>query len=521
MRRISPVKIGKRLVGPGYTPYIIFEVASTHQGSWKLAKNYVREAKNIGADAIKFQLYEADKLLNPILSDLKPTYNFFKKSEAQRNWFPKLKKLCDEVGIDLLCTPFDEDAARFLNKLNLPAVKIASGDLTYHNLLKLVAKFEKPVIISTGCATLKEVSSAVSILRKNGCKKIVILQCTSIYPMPYEAANVRVMQTFREKFKTVVGYSDNGSKGILVPLVAVAYGASVIEKHVTSQNRRENMDDIFSLSIKEFSDMIKKIRRKPDLDILKKQFGSKIDLILGSNIKMPATNGIKRAGEKVKMTEIRERIYLRRGIYPKLDIKRGTTISPTMLIPQRPDIGTSVLNWDEIVGKSAAELLPANKPIILNRKKVYHLKIYDAVIVLSAEETEVRGENGDRIKKGINIAYKTGAPYFIFLGTKNHNQKAYKYFKKKNIQIIYPTWKIHASTRTQIYDLSKFLKEEKLANILIISHAYHIPRIKKYCAKLLSNIHYDFWPVGDIKKQKKQYESEMEKIKKYRALGHL
>ncbi|KKQ18162.1 MAG: N-acetylneuraminate synthase [Berkelbacteria bacterium GW2011_GWA1_36_9] len=185
MKRQKFIKIGQRKVCPGYPTYIIFEVASTHENNWKIAKKYVEQAKDAGADAVKFQLFEADKLLNPLTAGLKGTYDYFRTAETPKKWFPKLKKLCGKAKIDLLCTPFDEDSASFLDNIGVPAVKIASGELTNHQLLSHVAKFNKPVILSTGMATMDEVKQAVNVLKSNGCRELSLLQCVSVYPTSY------------------------------------------------------------------------------------------------------------------------------------------------------------------------------------------------------------------------------------------------------------------------------------------------------------------------------------------------
>ena len=371
-------KIGKRKIGPGNPCYIIFEVASTHENDWNIAKKYVDQAKKTGADALKFQLYTADKLLNPIASILKPTYDYFKTAETPRDWFPKLLELCKKADIDLLCTPFDKNSASFLNRLELPAVKIASGDLTNHQLLLHVAKFGKPIILSTGMAIMDEVKQAVSILKKSGCRELTLLQCASVYPMPYEDANVRAMLSLQKEFGCVVGYSDNGSESHLVPLLAVALGASIIEKHVTSQKQRGSLDDQFSMTVSEFSEMVRRIRRLEKvykgsfervISDLKKEFGKDVGKALGDGVKKPAELGISRA-DGTRMTETDERHWARRGLYPKINISKGSTVTENMLISLRPDIGISAPSLQNIIGKIAAEDLLPILPIKLEEGKI-------------------------------------------------------------------------------------------------------------------------------------------------------
>ena len=234
-----------------------------------------------------------------------------------------------------------------------------------------MAKFKKPVILSTGMATMDEVRAAVNVLRSHGCKQLILLQCTSVYPMPYEDANVRAMRGLKKEFGCLVGYSDNGSKGIVVPLVAVAMGASVIEKHVTSQKQRGSLDDAFSLSLGEFSEMTKGIRQlekdyKGHLEEaakdLAKEFGDDVEKVLGDGVKKPAGFGVKRE-DGTQMTEADERHWARRGVYPNQNIKRGAKITEAMIISLRPDVGVSALSFHEIIGKKAEEDLSKRCPL--------------------------------------------------------------------------------------------------------------------------------------------------------------
>lgn len=376
------VRIGNRLVGPGHTTYIIFEVASTHENDWEMAKEYVTQAAEAGADAVKFQLFEADKLIIPLTPGLRGTYDYFKTAETPREWFPKLKVLCNEKGIDLLCTPFDIDSASFLNEVGIPAVKNASGELTNLKLLESIATFGKPVIVSTGMATIEEVERAVDILRANGAKEIVLLQCVSVYPTSFEDANVSAMNTLGGAFSTVIGYSDNGSAGALVPLMAVALGASVIEKHVTSKKERGSIDDTFSMSVEEFADMVKRIRsidartdKEEVLKELREEFGEDFDKALGDGVKHPATHGTLVTHPGVKgayvMREADERQWARRGVYLRVPIKKGTILTKEQLLLLRPDVGISGIQYEDVVGTIAGENLKERTPLQLRGNKIF------------------------------------------------------------------------------------------------------------------------------------------------------
>lgn len=376
------VRIGSRLVGPGHPTYIIFEVASTHENDWEVAKKYVDQASDAGADAIKFQLFEADKLIVQLTPGLKGTYDYFKATETPREWYPKLKTLCDENGIDLLCTPFDIDSAKFLNDIGVPAVKNASGELTNLQLLENIATFGKPIIVSTGMATMEEVELAVSILRTNGAKEIVLLQCVSVYPTSFEDANVRAMNTLGDTFGTVTGYSDNGSAGVLVPLMAVAMGASVIEKHVTSKKERGSIDDAFSMSVEEFADMARRIRvidnrsdKEQVLTELSEEFGEDFGKALGDGVKRPALHGTEVTHPGVEgsyvMREADERQWARRGVYLRESVRKGTILTEDRLILLRPDIGISATEYTNVAGKVAGEDLKERTPLQLRNNEIF------------------------------------------------------------------------------------------------------------------------------------------------------
>lgn len=380
------MRIGRRTVGPGQPTYIIFEVASTHAGDWGAAAAYVDQAADAGADALKFQLFTADNLILPLTPGLKGTYDYLKAAETPREWFPKLKALCDARGIDLLCTPFDIDSAAFLNGLGVSAVKIASGELTNLPLLEAVAAFGKPIIMSTGMATMEEVRVAVETLWDGGAKDIVLLQCVSVYPTSFEDANVRAMQTLGKEFGTLVGYSDNGSKGDLVPLMSVAMGASVIEKHVTSQKERSSLDDVFSMSVEEFVDMARAIRaieKRADKDAvlsdLRAQWGSDFDKACGDGIKRPAPHGtlVEHPGVEGKfvMRESDERQWARRGVYLREPVRKGTIVTKDKLLLLRPDFGVSAVHYRAIPGMVAGEDLAERSPLELRDGAIFQLKL--------------------------------------------------------------------------------------------------------------------------------------------------
>jgi sialic acid synthase SpsE len=328
------VTIDDRPVGEGESIFIIAEVGSNHDGKLEQAKQLIASAKQCGADAVKFQTFTADNLVSPKYDKL---YQAFRKVELPLEWHEELANFAKKQGIIFLSTPFDEESASLLNKLGLPAFKIASGDVTDYPLLKQVASFKKPIILSTGMAELAEVEEAVKIIRDAGDDDIILLHCTSNYPPKTEDINLKAITTMREMFKLPVGYSDH-SEGITSSLGAVALGACVIEKHITTDKTLPGPDHPSALEVDEFKEMVRQIRH--------------LELALGSGIKEPVE------------AEIPERGWARRGIYAASDISKGTIINREMLKIVRPHLDTlKPGDIDLVVGRIAKKDIAAHEPI--------------------------------------------------------------------------------------------------------------------------------------------------------------
>jgi len=327
------IKIGKRLIGEGQTCFIIAEAGVNHNGSLELAKKLINMAKNAGADAVKFQTFKAEN----IVTGKTEMANYWKKSTGKKETqlkmlkkyelsfddFKILKRYCDRKKIIFLSTPHSEDAIDFLKPL-VPAYKIASGDLTNLPFLEKVAKKKKPIILSTGMGNLKEVKEAVETIKKSGNNKIILLHCTTSYPCPLEDVNLRVMLTLKKEFNLPVGYSDH-TLGILVPIMAVAMGAKVIEKHFTLNKNLPGPDHKASLEPKEFKEMVKVIRD--------------VEKALGSEIKKPT-----KSEEKIKK-------IVRKSIVAKTDIPKGEKIRKEMLITKRPGTGIEPKYINKVIGR--------------------------------------------------------------------------------------------------------------------------------------------------------------------------
>jgi N-acetylneuraminate synthase/N,N'-diacetyllegionaminate synthase len=318
---MKKIKIGNKLINESKSCFIIAEIGVNHNGSLKLAKRLVDEAKRSGADAVKFQVFKVENLVMVRTKE----HEMLKKLELPYSYFEELKKYCEKRKIIFLATPHNDDAIDFLESL-VPAYKIGSGDLTNSPFLEKVAKKKKPIILSTGMANLKEVKEAVKTIKRAGNNKIILLHCTTSYPCPLEDVNLRAMLTLKKEFNLPVGYSDH-TLGILVPIIAVAMGAKVIEKHFTLSKNLPGPDHKASLEPKEFKEMVKAIRD--------------VEKALGSGIKKPTKNE-----EKIKK-------IVRKSIIAKINIPAGSKITKEMLIIKRPGTGIEPKYINKIIGKIA------------------------------------------------------------------------------------------------------------------------------------------------------------------------
>lgn len=329
------IEINGRKIGPGCPAYVIAEMSGNHGQSLEQAKEIVRAAKAVGADAVKLQTYTPDTLTIDCDKDLfrldgtlwqgRTLYELYGEAFTLWDWQPELMRLAREIGIDMFSTPFDPGAVDFLEQLNVPAHKIASfenGDLA---LLHKVAATGKPVIASTGMATLAEIDELVCTLRSGGCSALALLKCTSAYPAPFESMNLRTIPHLAEGFGVPVGLSDH-SLGIAAPVAAVALGACIIEKHFTLSRSLPGPDSAFSLEPGEFKAMVENIRAA------EKALGS-VDYEL-----TPAETSSRR---------------FRRSLFVVEDIKAGESFTARNVRSIRPGHGLHPRHLDDVLGRVA------------------------------------------------------------------------------------------------------------------------------------------------------------------------
>jgi N,N'-diacetyllegionaminate synthase len=298
----------------------------------------VDAAYEAGADAVKFQTFKAEKLVcrnaqkaeyqKATTDKAESQFDMLKKLELTQQMHEELMRYCREKGIMFLSSPFDTESLEYLLKAGMDIIKIPSGEITNYPLLKVAGRSGRKIIISTGMSTLEEAQAAVKVLKDNGSKDIdiTLLHCNTEYPTPYEDVNLNAMLTIKKKLGIEVGYSDH-TKGIEVPIAAVALGATVIEKHFTLDKGMAGPDHKASLEPNELKAMVSAIRN--------------IEKALGNGIKEPSES------EKKNIAIARKSIVAKRGI------SRGEVLTEDNITAKRPGNGISPMRWNEVLGMVA------------------------------------------------------------------------------------------------------------------------------------------------------------------------
>ena len=319
---------------------IIAEAGVNHNGSLEMAKQLVLKAKEAGVDYIKFQTFKASKLVTKAAKQAEyQQKNIGKEGDSQYQMLKKLElspeeheiliDYCRQLGIKFFSTAFDFDSIEYLHSLNLGLWKIPSGEVTNYPFLKRIAAFNESTILSTGMCDMEDVRAAVEALYKNGlCKEnLILLHCNTEYPTPFEDVNLKAMDALRNEFGVEVGYSDH-TKGIEVPIAAVALGATVIEKHFTLDRTLPGPDHKASLEPDELKAMVSAIRN--------------IEKAVGGD-------GTKHVSE----SERKNIAIARKSIVAARDIKAGENFTEDNLTVKRPGNGISPMRWEEVVGTKA------------------------------------------------------------------------------------------------------------------------------------------------------------------------
>jgi N,N'-diacetyllegionaminate synthase len=329
------------LISPDRSCFIIAEAGVNHNGCLELAKKLVLAARDAGADAVKFQTFQAKHLVTSDAPQAEyqarnsgkteSQFEMLKRLELPLEAFAELSRYCQELGIMFMSTAFDEDSADYLSGLGMAIFKIPSGELTNLPLLRHIARHRKPMIVSTGMGTLDEVADAVQTIRAAGNDDITVLHCVSNYPAPPESVNLRAMQAMQAALGVPIGYSDH-TMGIEASVIAVAAGAKVIEKHFTLDCEMAGPDHKASLEPAALAEMVRSIRR--------------VEVLLGDGLKQPSE------------AELAVAKIVRRSVVAKTAISAGTMIKEEMLVLRRPGTGIPPARFHEVSGRHARVDIP-------------------------------------------------------------------------------------------------------------------------------------------------------------------
>ena len=350
MDKISNFNIAKIKIGANSEPFIIAEMSGNHNQSIDRALQIVEAAAKTGAHALKLQTYTADTMTIDkkgnefLISDPKSLwygkslYELYQEAHTPWEWHKPIFDRCKELGIICFSTPFDETAVDFLEELNVPCYKIASFENTDTNLLKKVAKTGKPMIISTGMASLSDLELMVKTIREAGCNDFVLLKCTSSYPASPKDSNLLTIPHLREMFNCQVGLSDH-TLGIGAAVASVVLGATVIEKHFTLSRADGGVDSAFSLEPAEMKSLVEETKR--------------------------AWESLGKVNYEAKGDEKKSLVY-RRSLYVVKDMKAGDVFTKENLRAIRPGYGLTPRYYDELLGKKAVGDIKRGTPVSWN-----------------------------------------------------------------------------------------------------------------------------------------------------------
>jgi len=341
------IKVGKKTIGIGHPAYIIAEIGANFDADISKAKKLIKAAKDCGADCAKFQTFKSEKIVSDkgfSLMELKGVHGtwgktvgqVFKEVEFPHEWHQELMDYCNSIRIDFSTAPYDFEAVDLCDKLDIPFIKIGSGEITWLEMIKYIASKNKPVFMATGDATLSEIDEAIRAFESTGNKNLVLMQCITNYPSKIESANINVLKTYQSAFDVLTGYSDH-SPGPVVALGSVALGAVVIEKHFTLNKADAGPDHPHSMDINEFKIMVDYIRE--------------LEAALGTTRKF------------VVEEEMETVIVQRRGLYAKRDIPIGTIIHTDDIDVLRPALGILPKYENVVIGKTSKINIEAGQPL--------------------------------------------------------------------------------------------------------------------------------------------------------------
>jgi N-acetylneuraminate synthase len=342
---IRYVEINSRRIGPGYPTYVVAEMSANHNQDFNQAVKIIEAAKEVGADAIKLQTYTPDTMtidcdnehfqIKGTLWDGHTLYDLYGEAYTPWDWQPRLKEIANEMGLDLFSTAYDDIAVDFLEDMDVPAYKIASFENVDLPLLRRIAQTGRPIIMSTGMATLAEMDEAVRTIREAGSSQLALLKCTSAYPASPEEMNLRTIPHLAEAFSLPVGLSDH-TLDIAVPVAAVALGACIIEKHFTLSRAMTGPDSAFSLEPHEFKSMVEAVRA--------------------------AEKALGTVHYGVSEREAGTRVF-RRSLFVVQDMKARERFTAENVRSIRPGCGLHTRHLEQVIGRYASRDIDRGTPL--------------------------------------------------------------------------------------------------------------------------------------------------------------
>ena len=334
---MEKIKIGNRDVGDGERTYIVAEMSANHLQDYGRAEAIIQAAADAGADAVKLQTYTPDtitfdcdnkyfQITQGTIWDGTSLHKLYETAYTPWEWQPKLKEFAQSLGMECFSSPFDATAVDFMEKMDMPAYKVASFEINDIPLIRKIARIGKPVIIATGVAYLEDIERALRVCKEEGNNQVILLKCTSTYPAPYEDMNIKVIPNMAEVFGCVTGLSDH-SMGSAVEVASVALGAKMVEKHLTLRRADGGPDGAFSMEPEEFKEIVDHIR------IVEKALGQ-------AEYRLTEKQEKERSGS--------------RSLFVVKEIKAGEKLTPDNVRSIRPHHGLHTMYYEEILGKTAA-----------------------------------------------------------------------------------------------------------------------------------------------------------------------
>jgi N-acetylneuraminate synthase len=340
------IKIGNQIIGAASPVYVIAELSANHNQKFDQAVKIIHAAKDAGADAVKLQTYTADTITirsdkeyfrvgGGTLWDGRYLHDLYAEAYTPWEWQPRLMKVANDLGLDLFSTPFDSTAVDFLEEMNVPAHKVASFEIVDIPLIQKIARTGKPMIMSTGMASVEEIDEALQAARAAGATQIALLKCTSAYPASPEEMNLRTIPELSRRFNVPAGLSDH-TMGVAVPVAAVALGACIIEKHLALSRSESGPDSAFSLEPHEFKAMVDSVR------VAEKALGA---VQYGCSPKEASSKAF------------------RRSLFVVRDVKRGEPFTAENLRSIRPGHGLHTRHMSEVLGQRARQDIERGTPL--------------------------------------------------------------------------------------------------------------------------------------------------------------